>query len=323
MHTIISIVGKSAVGKTAAALAVAQQFLAHGIAEVHLISADSRQVYKGLEILTGADVPEGFTQDTSQDFTNSYYTNGQIHLHGVSVIEPTEQWADSHFQELAVPIISHAQTHDHGVIIVGGTGLYHDHLLSEDPQLQIPPNQVVRAKAAQLSVTELQDWLTEINPEWFAGLNNSDKNNPRRLVRAIEISLTPPEDLAQLPPVVAEHRYLGLSASLEVLAARISRRVEQRFSAALAEVGRLAAQFSELQPPVRSTLGFKELLAYQQQAETDKQTSTTHWARREFQYAKRQFTWWKKRSQVTWVDTQKSDWADQVLAITKSARSNG
>lgn len=321
MKPIISFVGPTAVGKTAASLVLAEAYLADGCSGVQIISADSRQVYQGLEVLTGADIPTGFEPATTPDFAYPFYQKDLVALHGISVIAPTEEWSVVHFQELALPIISLSQERDQAVIIVGGTGLYHDHLFSADPQLRVPPNPEIRNRAATLSIVELQDWLATVNPTWLAGLNNSDKNNPRRLIRALEISLQQPSQPETPEVPTAAHQYIGLSAPLETIQARIDQRVEDRFVEAVAEVAALQEQYDQLAQPVRTTMGFKELAAYAS-TEVDRAEVVTQWARREYQYAKRQFTWWNKRPEVSWIDTSDPGWQATVAVMTKSARLN-
>ena len=102
-NQIISIVGATATGKTALALKVAEDLLANKKAQrVFLLSADSRQVYKGLENLTGADVPENFSLISDQNFSYDCFANSKknIFLLGVSIVDVNEAWSVAHFKKL-------------------------------------------------------------------------------------------------------------------------------------------------------------------------------------------------------------------------------
>jgi tRNA dimethylallyltransferase len=289
---------------------------------VHLISADSRQVYRGLEILTGADVPEEFIQKKTDLFTYPYFQNGQILLHGIGVVSPTEDWSVANFQELALPIIDAAQKADEVVILVGGTGLYHDHLFSNDPILRIAPNSDIRSEAANRSISELQEWLERINPDKFSKLNQSDRNNARRLIRAIEVASTPVrQDFQILVPEDFHHIYFGISAPIELVSEKISERVRHRFEAASKEVSQILSRQTEsdqsgesvqITKPARTSLGFAQLAAYLTDQLNREQTIEL-WALRETQYAKRQLTWWKKRQEINWIDIQQNNWQNQLV----------
>lgn len=289
---VISIVGPTAVGKTEFALSLARQAIEHQkYSGVDLISADSRQVYKDLEVVSGADVP----QDLPKEIT----------LHGVSIITPDQDWSVSHFQQYAQPIIDYALENNRVPIVVGGTGLYHDRLFETDPQLHIGPNEEVRTKAESMSVEQLQQWLQEIDVEKFAAMNNSDQSNPRRLIRAIEVALdktaTRDPDARQARPEFAHHIYLGITDNLDSIERRIQQRVMTRFEqGAIEEVQHLIEQYPDWSLPAFSATGVKELKQFLDGEITQDQCLAA-WTLREFQYAKRQLTWWRAKS-VRWYD---------------------
>lgn len=259
MQTVFSIVGPTATGKTQLALLLASHFLEQSNTRVHLISADSRQVYQGLEVLTGADVPDGFNLETTDEFAYPFYQKGRVLIHGISLVKPSEEWSVSHFRELALPIISRAQEKSELVIIVGGTGLYHDQLFSEDAQLDIAPNLEIRQQASRLSVLELQDWLKKVSPSKLNQLNHSDLYNPRRLVRAIEIAHSSQRRDSDVnanpkhPP--QNHLYLGVTAPLEIILEKITARVNKRFLEALGEVEKILNRDTDGQLAKRGTDG--------------------------------------------------------------------
>lgn len=328
MKKLFSIYGPTAVGKTSFTLQLAQKAL--GLVDsqtgkkkytgVDIISADSRQVYRGLEVLTGADVPEGFEQiriekKSADNFP--YFEKDNVRLHGVSIINPTDEWSVAHFKNFAIKIIKQAFENNRLPIIVGGTSLYINHLFNRDENLYVRPVEEVRAKAESKSVEELQEWLKSVNPEKISQMNNSDINNPRRLVRAIEISLGEPdsEEVLNLPTEI-NHTKIALRHSsdpeenLEWISEKIYKRVEERLeNGAVDEVKKLssicdsgpAKANSWDEPQVCSTLGVRDIQEFVD-GKIDQQHCIEAWALHELQYAKRQIVWLKKEQDLVWLD---------------------
>jgi tRNA dimethylallyltransferase len=313
MESLLLILGPTAVGKTSFALKLADQALELGFTGVDLISADSRQVYRGLEVLSGADVPEGFVSIENQDF----FEKNTTHLHGVSILDLTEEWSVAHFKNFAIKIIKSSFANNRLPIIVGGTNLYIKHLFNTDENLYVQPIDEVREKAKNMPVKELQDWLETINPKKLSEMNNSDINNPRRLVRAIEISLGKPEvgKVLNLPKEIKTIK-IGLSAdsdkdvNLKKILQRIEKRVSKRFeNGAILEVEKLheicsdggQSLSTDQDLTVCSTLGANDISSYLRK-EIDQKKCLENWSLHEFQYAKRQLVWLKKELEVIWLD---------------------
>lgn len=300
-YPVVSVVGTTSVGKTDFAFALAEVLVARGEAGVDIISADSRQIYQGLDVITGADIPEGYEKKFDQALSPfPYYEKGAIRLHGVSILPVSAEWSVSQFQEYAQELIEKAQLFHRKVIVVGGTGLYHQHLFTIDNRLHIPPNQALREKAATLSVAELQHWLKGLDSEKLESMNNSDRNNPRRLIRALEIATAVPKDTERDSNPVA-HTYLGLTAPLESVLGKIEQRVIKRLTrGALEEVQRLRVA-EHVAQQVWSTLGVQLVIEYLENKLT-KEELIYRWTVEEKNYAKRQVTWWKARQAIEWFD---------------------
>lgn len=303
---ILAIVGPTTTGKTSLALRLAEE--ATQLPEfsgVDIISADSRQVYQGLEIVSGADVPSAFQKKkSSEDYLFYQHTYLDLRLYGVSIVNPTEEWSVSQFVKFARPIIDQAHAGQRLVIVVGGTGLYHQQLVKPLPSLDVKPDADLRAQADQMSVKELQNWLKKIDPKKLASLNQSDGQNPRRLVRAIEVSSSNNKSTTLIPAL--KSFTLGLEADLDKIEAKINRRVESRFeNGAIQEVEKLLQLSAQSTSSALSSLGVPELRAYLQQKTSAEETKKL-WALHEFQYAKRQLTWWKKFSPDRWLGEQES-----------------
>lgn len=312
MNKIFAVVGPTASGKTAFALQLASQALQppHNYSGVDLISVDSRQVYRGLEILTGADVPENFSEVDS-DLPYYKHNDLEIVLHGVSMISVNQEWSVTHFKDFATQIILHAFENNRLPILVGGTGLYHQQLFSSDEKLYVPPNEDVRRTAEKLSVSELSEWLFKVDPEALVQMTDSDVDNPRRLVRAIEKTLWTKRYFA--PKSMEENQYknplseceiitFGMQLPLETIQEKIMQRVCERFElGAVAEVKKLERICENSNAPVFSTLGVPEISEFLS-GELTQAECQNKWALHEFQYAKRQLTWFRKQESTTWLD---------------------
>lgn len=306
-NKVLFIVGPTATGKTSLADELAQKF------NGELISADSRQVYKGLDIVTGKDIP-------------------RAPIHGLDLIKPGEDWNVFHFADFATKKINELQKQAKLPVVVGGTGLYVNSIL-KPLDIHIPPNPKLRAELEALSLTELQKQLKKVNSKHFKQMNYSDQNNPRRLIRAIEVSTSRHPELARsakrsspsVIPTVAEESLLehpkldaliiGLKASLDVTEDRIKKRVIHR----LAQNARHELEYlKKLSPNWRSSpatsLGYKELDRYYS-GQIDKKELINLWTIHERQYAKRQLTWFKKQPKINWFDITKSAYQEKIVDL--------
>lgn len=163
------ILGPTASGKTKLAVDLARQF------NGEIISADSRQVYKGMDIGTGKDLNE--------------YGQGEdrINYHLIDVVNPDQEFNLAKYQKLANNAIKKIISLEHLPILVGGTGLYLQAIVDNYILAPFKPDLKKRAFLEKMTVTELYRLLEKEKPEFAHKLNNSDKNNPRRLVRYLEI----------------------------------------------------------------------------------------------------------------------------------------
>ena len=362
MSKLIFIVGLTATGKTSLALQLAAEAITGGLfTGADIVSADSRQVFEGLKIVSGADVPEGFksqipstksqANDKFQSSNYKYYQNDDgIKLHGISIIKLKDEWSVAHFVQLASEVLERAKKAKRLVIIVGGTGLYHQKLWEawetrslgrqEAGTLGIKPDYQLRKKLEKLELCQLQNKLQKLDPEKWEQMNRSDKMNPRRLVRAIEVanvsvipdraspseawrswdpgSLSNLVDSGSKPGMTLSCLVIGLTDTLENLEANIRLRVEERFSnGAVAEVKNLLAQNLDPNLPSMSATGVKEISLYLR-GELTATECLQAWTLREFQYAKRQITWWKKHKNVKWLMVSGKDWRQKVPSTLKN-----
>ncbi len=230
---LLVIVGPTAIGKSKLALFLAKRF------QGELISADSRQVYRGMDIGTGKDLQEKVKSRKSKvkwkDKPINYYEIEGIKLWGYDLVKPDAEFNAAFFEEFAWAVIRFVWKQNKLPIIVGGTGLYIKAITEPLITVHIPPNKLLRSRLKDISVTELQERLKYINIKHFNKMNNSDKNNKRRLIRAIELGLSKSqikEDLKLKQKKLLLKKIsilkIGLTAPKPFIYKRIDRRVDKR-----------------------------------------------------------------------------------------------
>ena len=315
MKPILFLVGQTATGKSDAALAIAKTIPSL------LISADSRQVYKGMEIGTGALLPASFSRkkiNTPKEVPSEIQTDGQTEVWLQSCIQPDEEWSTAHFVRAARWCLQRAWDQHLLPIVVGGTGLYTEHLLSPPQSLFIPPNPAVRQKHSQHSTAELQSIVQLQTPHHWARMNESDKANPRRLIRALEVSqLANQIASAELPAISARTLWLGLRGSDAWLHNRIKQRVEQRVLLGMKEETLALLQAYPTHLPSLSATGYPETIAYLQ-GKISQEEWYSLWTLHEQQYAKRQATWFAKRPQIQWCSAETPTFQRDLIEQVKT-----
>ena len=275
---LLCIVGPTATGKTAHALKLASK------QPSILVSADSRQVYRGMDIVTGKDHPR------------------DVPIFGVDIVDPDQSCSVSVWYDAVMSHITAAWGKGILPIVVGGTGLYVKALTNGIGTLHIPPNEHLRSELAGYSVTELQDKLHQVGPQKLTSMNESDRANSRRLTRAIEIC-----DYRESHPERALASRMGNSDSTIIglryyddsnYRSTIKARVRARLAAGAAqETKRLLSQYGEHIQSL-SAIGYRSLIAYVK-GEASEAEMVDRWVADELAYAKRQIVWFKKQP-VEW-----------------------
>ena len=278
MKKLLVVCGPTATGKSALAIELAKQF------DGEVISADSRQVYKGLDI--------GSAKITQTEM------DGVPH-HLLDVAEPTDYFSVADFQALAQEVITDIHTRRKLPIICGGTGMYIDSVIYGTQFPEVPPNEPLRKELAKLTTEELYEELQKIDPDRAIEI---DRHNPVRLIRAIEIATA----LGSVPKIETYNSkynvlWIGLDLPKEELQERIEKRISDRIPALFDEIKSLhnsgvtyekldsfGLEYRYGSDYVQEKINlseFKELLA----------TKTWH-------YAKRQMTWFKRNSEIHWFN---------------------
>src|SRR6266404_5120994 len=199
MNKLLVVCGPTATGKTELALYLAAKF--DGI----LISADSRQVYRYMDIGTGKDAKN---------------------ILGYDLVNPDEEFSVSQYAKFANNSIKKINEQKKLPILVGGTGLYIKAVTDGIETADIAPNKNLRSTYAKATADELFGILVRMDARKAKLMNNSDRNNPRRLIRAIEISKSNLQIKIKKPNY--EVLFVGLTTSFPELKKRIEARVNER-----------------------------------------------------------------------------------------------
>lgn len=281
MKKILIICGPTATGKTKLAAKLAGKFSGE------IISADSRQVYRGMDIVTGKDRPKGVT------------------IYGYDLVKPDQEFSVAHFVKYACTLINQIRL----PLIVGGTGLYLNSLVNPPPTLAVSPNWQLRKKLAKKQVEQLQQQFKKINSLRFERMNRSDRLNPRRLIRAIEVNLR--GDSSQVPArSLLDEKFdilwIGLTADKKTLDRKIKDRVKQRVKAGAVE------EWQQLKKIYRPGLASMSALGYRHLPDINK------WIIAEQQYSRRQLTWFKTNKQIHWFNIDRAGYQSIVVKLVNS-----
>ncbi len=276
---IIVVVGQTTTGKSDCAVVIARAY------QGEIISADSRQVYRGLTIGTG--------KITKKEMRG-------IPHHLLDIADPKKQYTVTTYVAEAEKVLQDIIARKKLPIIVGGTGFYIDALTSNTKLPEVPPDLELRARLTGKSAAELYTMLTWLDKNRAETI---DAQNPRRLIRAIEIA----KHYGSVPPLSPnESRYdilwIGLKLSPDILRKKIHDRLHIRMKKGmLREAQKLHQHGLSWKRMHELGLEYRFLALYLQKKIT-KEVLYTQLETAIYHYAKRQMTWFKKHTAITWFD---------------------
>lgn len=291
---IIVILGPTASGKSALAVEIAKKF------NGEIISADSRQVYKGLDIGTG--------KITKKEM-------GGIRHHLLDVVSSKKTFSVANFKILAEKAIEEILTRKKLPIICGGTGFYIQALTENTSLPDVPPNPKLRKKLEKKSCEFLIKQLGKFDPQFAKKI---DKNNKRKIIRAIEIA----ETLGKIPEIKSAPKYhslqIGIKTDKEILKNKIHARLIRRIRLGMIdEAKKLHNSGLSLKKMDSFGLEYRFLAKFLQKKiskeEMIEKLNTAIW-----QYARRQITWFKRDKKIKWFEI--SDKNKIVIEIKKFLR---
>lgn len=289
---IIVIVGPTASGKSDLAVAIAREWGGE------VVSADSRQVYRGLNIGTG--------KITRREM------RGVPH-HLLDIADPRRQYSVARYKKAALRAIRDILRRGKVPILCGGTGHYIDAVLGVVTVPDVPPNTTLRKTLAKKPGAELYETLVTLDPDRAATI---DRHNPRRLVRAIEIATA----IGKVPPLqpTAPHfdaLKIGIMPPKETLRERIHARLLKRMRHGMvAEVRRLHEEGLSRKRMEDLGLEYRWLARFLRD-NTSKQEMLDKLEADIRHYVKRQTTWWKRDKEIGWFpDNSLSSSMKRVIA---------
>ena len=301
MKRIAAVVGPTASGKTALAVALAKQF------NGEVVSADSMQIYRKLNI--------GTAKPTAEEM------QGVPH-HMLDVADPGESYSVSRYEKEAAACVEDILSRGKLPIVCGGTGLYVDALIRGGGFLESGVDSGLRAQLEEewnvRGGEAMLQRLASFDPDSAARLHLNDK---KRIIRAVEVYLQTGITItahnartAALPP-----RYDAVMIGLrteprQILYSRIDRRVTKMLDAGLEQEARQLLESGDLAGTAAQAIGYKEMLAYfrgeatlEQAADLIRQKSRN--------YAKRQLTWFQRDDRVHWITYNQPESEAEVFRI--------
>ena len=296
---LIVLTGPTAVGKTSLSISLAKAV------NGEIISADSMQVYKKMDIGSAKIRPEEM--------------QGVKH-YLVDVLEPEEEFHIVKFQQMAKEAMEEIYEKGKIPILVGGTGFYIQAVTRDIDFTEAQQENTYRAELEKLAETEgaeyLHDRLKEVDP---ASADTIHANNVKRVIRALEfyhqngtpISTHNEEQKKQTSPY--NLAYFVLNAPRDILYERIDKRVDQMLEEGLVkEVEGLKREDCHRGMVSMQGLGYKEILAYLE-GEYPLEEAVRILKRDTRHFAKRQLTWFRRESDVIWVDKDKFHWDEKEI----------
>lgn len=307
-NKLLVILGPTASGKTDLSVKLAKKFSAKGGPAsgwngAEIVSADSRQVYKGLDIGSGK-----ITKKEMQ---------GVPH-HLLDVANPKRKFSVSQYQRLALRQIKDIQKRGKLPILVGGTGFYIQSIVDGIVIPQVKPDWELRKKLEKFSLPELVEQLRAIDPNRAATI---DQNNPRRVLRALEIAtkLDGPVPAISTKKTDFNVLQIGVAKPKEELKKLIAKRLKKRLKndAMIKEVKKLHnagvsfKRLEELGLEYRFVAQYmQKKIAYREMVDKI-QIESEH-------YAKRQMTWFKRDQKIIWIKSPK-----EALSLCRDWLSRG
>ena len=285
----LAIVGPTAAGKSAVALEVARQ-----LDDVELVTVDSMQVYRRMDIGTAKPTPA---------------EQAEVPHHLLDLVEPWEAFSVTRFQAAARETIAGIERRGHRALLVGGTGLY---LQAVVDGLVVPGEwPAVRAELEAVATTpagaaDLHRRLAELDP---AAAARMEPTNRRRIVRALEVTVGSGRAFSSYGPGLDAYpptafRLVGLSLPRETLETRITRRLDSHLAAGFVdEVRALGSAGEPLSRTARQALGYRELLAHLD-GRCTLADAVAETARRTRAFARRQRAWFRRDPRITWLDVE-------------------
>ena len=303
MKKLLVIVGPTGTGKSSLALQLAEKH------NGEIVSADSRQIYTGMDIGTGKEIEN--THIKIQKFKNRWVVN-EIPIHLYDVITPDKTFSVAAYQQIAYEAINGIISRGKTPFLVGGTGLYIRAVVEGMKIPKIAPDLKLRAKLESRSLASLAAELEKVDPETA---DNIDKLNPRRIIRALEIYYISGESLSKLKgkyTIQYNTLKIGLTSERKYLYERVDNQVEEWFEQGfIEEVKSLFAKGNRENLTSMTSLGYRQVGMYLRgRISLDEAKQRIKWELHN--YIRAQLTWFRKEPHISWFDISAEDFKKEI-----------
>lgn len=320
MERAVFLTGPTASGKTALAVELARKINAE------IINADSIQVYKGLDVISGKDLsPQAkfykisSFPGLSKKYNIGFFRSGRIKIYLLNVVSPDFPFSISDFFDISTRLISYINRKGKLPIIVGGNYFYFKALLDDMVTLQIPPDFSLREKLVKKTLDELLEMLKTANFKKFSRLNSSELKNKRRIMRALEIVYF--RDKNKLKKIKRQ-KYKALLISLRMEKKELEKKIKQRVKdrldkGALREAKQLFKNYANLTGNVKNAIGYKEMFAFLA-GKIDFKAAVDSWLQAEIKLVKKQMTWFKKDKRIKWFAAKDEFMTEKIVKLVSN-----
>jgi tRNA dimethylallyltransferase len=280
--SLVVILGPTASGKSALAIALAQHF--HG----EIVSADSRQVYRGMDIGTAKVTPQ---------------ERLLVPHHLLDVVDPQQIYTVSQYQQQAVEAIDDILARGYQPFLVGGSPHYIQAVVDHLDLPRVPPDYALRAQLETQPLAELVAQLEEIDPHSAATI---DRNNPRRVIRALEVCLISGKPYSQQRGIAMALYHcllLGISWPRNILYRRIDTRVEERMQQGMVqEVRDLLERGISYERLESFGLEYRFISRWLKGEFASEAEMVTRLKYAIHDFTRRQLTWFRKDKRIVWLE---------------------
>lgn len=302
MKNIVYIIcGPTSSGKTSLAIDLCKKY------DGEIISADSRQVCKGMDIGTGK-IPVNY--DFSLEKEEEVWIIDGVKVWGYDLFSPDEYFSGVDWANYALRKTREVLDEGKNVFVVGGTGFYLDLFTDRVKPSSVKPDFELRKKLEVMGLEDLQNKLRELSVEEFEKI---DKCNKVRLIRAIEKNISKEKREIELPYLATDFVWIGLKSPREFLYERADNWVEKVWSGGLLEETKdLLKRYPDSSK--LKGLVYKTVSEYLDESLDEKEAIQ----RIKFDlhaYIRRQQTYFRKNSDITWVDISKDDFKQIIYNI--------
>lgn len=303
---VIIIYGPTVTGKTALAIYLAKKY------NGELISADSRQVYRGLDVGSGK-----VSFDSKIEKHQGFWIVDGVKINGFDLVSPQESFTAADFIEFASTTMDRIIKAGKLTIIVGGTGFYIYAFLNGIESIGIQKDSKLRSELEKLTQAQLFGELQKLDPKRAGLLNQSDRQNPRRLIRAIEIAVGRPKITpAQNPNTLSvDNLVIGLTAPNDFIYKRADKWIDERFEKIIDEIKNLLEHGVGEKWLENLGLEYRWGLRYIR-GDISEKDSVTKLKFDIHSFIRRQKTWFQKFEGMKLFDITTANWREELEKTT-------